>query len=712
VLNSLPRPRATGWATTVDARLPAALGVLGIIGLLLYPTPVAWLGLAALLVAAALGWRYLGWSPRCSLFGLPLGLYLAGAVVGLLSTVSGPLFAEVRFFGLLAALATFYLSAQLATSAAAARRLVGGTLLATALSLPPVLLLVAPVLQDWYLPWPVPNIVALLVPIGTPLREAVLEVAQMGQRYRLYAAGLGALATFGVGLALGLAVAGGEPRIRRLGWAAVAYFACFVVLSANRGAALTALMLTLAVGSVCHRRLRLAGLAVVLGAVGLLLVRPYLTGLRPGEFWWEATSSYSVEQRREFWTNSLFLLGDFWFTGAGLGLRSVETVYRAYFLAFDPPFFHTHNIFVQSYLEQGLLGLLGLIGLVAAGAIVGWRALRRSREPAARAAAISAGSAALALVAAGFTEIVALTTVGMVLLFGMLGVLYGLSRLGAAPRASVAAPASSAPARRFARSARLLPIALAAILLLGALPVALNASLRLPLPVELKQPVRAAVARVHLNLGALELAKGTLSSSNQGRGGHLRRAEASFDQVENLDPDNPALARLRTSLALTRKQPAEAQEWLARAASATRADDRQLQFQLGRLYRAAGDGDQALTYWTRVGAEEQLLAWGAELLAERQPARAVSVYEAAIQAGPRIPGSYSELRLAAERAGGSSAALAAMHRMVEQYPTVPWPYLEIAEIHSRADQPSAAKEWYRQAAEIAPDDWRVQERLP
>ena len=82
----------------------------------------------------------------------------------------------------------------------------------------------------------------------------------------------------------------------------------------------------------------------------------------------------TLAQRFWFWENSVYLAREVPLTGAGLGLESVQLVYRGYFLPSYPPFSHAHNIYLQGLLEYGVFGLLGLLGLGIATLWVGWRA--------------------------------------------------------------------------------------------------------------------------------------------------------------------------------------------------------------------------------------------------------------------------------------------------------------------------------------------------
>ena len=148
----------------------------------------------------------------------------------------------------------------------------------------------------------------------------------------------------------------------------------------------------------------------------------------------------TLAQRFWFWENSLYLAREVPLTGAGLGLESVQLVYRAYFLPAYPPFSHAHNIYLQGLLEYGIFGLLGLLGLGVATLYVGWRA------PAApdrwtMAGRLAGFGIAIAMLTTGLSEIVhADSTLGGVLALAALGLL-----AATADRASALRSASGQP---------------------------------------------------------------------------------------------------------------------------------------------------------------------------------------------------------------------------------------------------------------------------
>lgn len=71
----------------------------------------------------------------------------------------------------------------------------------------------------------------------------------------------------------------------------------------------------------------------------------------------------SAISRVDLWQNTLTLIGDYPFTGSGLGVSSM--VYSTYiYLLHVPYFYHAHELFLQIAVEQGLPGLVAFLGLL------------------------------------------------------------------------------------------------------------------------------------------------------------------------------------------------------------------------------------------------------------------------------------------------------------------------------------------------------------
>ena len=314
------------------------------------------------------------------------------------------------------------------------RRALGLAIVASATGSVLMLVVSAP-----YLPWGAP---------GGPLdgaiaatdgfRQQVLGSSEALQRYRFRASGVGALATFGLALAIGPALAAARQKARLACFALVLAFLGVVVGSGSRSSLVSVLALVVVLVGLRYRWLLLAVPFVLVGLWVLVERVPSTFG---------APDALPLSVKIGFWQNAASILHDFAFTGAGLGQRSVRDVYEASMLAIGPTFSHAHNAFIQAYLEQGVLGCVGLVSLALALLFTAHRAVVNARTPLAWAVAISGGGAAIVQVFEGMTEVVLLTSVGNVLLLVALGLLVAAGRIDArAPARRDDRPAAGAPA--------------------------------------------------------------------------------------------------------------------------------------------------------------------------------------------------------------------------------------------------------------------------
>jgi putative inorganic carbon (HCO3(-)) transporter len=86
--------------------------------------------------------------------------------------------------------------------------------------------------------------------------------------------------------------------------------------------------------------------------------------------------------RLEVYRNSLYLIRDFPLTGIGLG-DVFAMVYSRYALLIQVPFLtYSHNLFLEIWLSQGLLGILSFLSLIAAFYLFVGRVLRHLSKPA------------------------------------------------------------------------------------------------------------------------------------------------------------------------------------------------------------------------------------------------------------------------------------------------------------------------------------------
>jgi O-antigen ligase len=82
----------------------------------------------------------------------------------------------------------------------------------------------------------------------------------------------------------------------------------------------------------------------------------------------------SLQSRLQIWQQGATLIGDYIFTGAGLGTFPI--VFSIYRLLIHVPFHeHMHNIFLETWFEQGVLGVIAMMWGMGVLAVWAWRAL-------------------------------------------------------------------------------------------------------------------------------------------------------------------------------------------------------------------------------------------------------------------------------------------------------------------------------------------------
>ncbi|MFN0072792.1 MAG: O-antigen ligase family protein [Chloroflexota bacterium] len=677
-----------------------ALGLLTTLGLLSAPLPTAWLGAAGLVGLIVASLRSAGDVRQGLIWLFPTALFLAGAVLGLQVTVQ-PDAAGIRFTGMLAAIASFLAVSQAAQTVTAARRISIGLLVVALIGTPVVFILVAPFIglerfpqafTDW-------------LRVFEPLRQAVLDQDDVLQRYRLRASGLGTLAAFGIALSLGPLLAGQSLRSRLLGAGCIGYFALFLTLAANRGAILTATLVTVSVVLISSPWLR--SRALVLGATAVAAFGLFtwvnqhvqLRGL--ARLLAAPTVDFgSVFRRAEFWDNSIFLIGDFRFTGVGLGLRSVQEMYETYFLPVDPRFSHAHNIFLQTYLEQGVLGFTGLIGLVVTGAFALYRVHSVSQDSQGRWVAFAATAATMTLLIAGLTEVVALTSVGMVMFASALGLVAVLAR-------------SRQAAQRD-------PRVVARVVAAGRVIVAVGLALAVVVPVIYAQGesqarearpsaaswLQSVMGSVYLNAGNVELMKVSvgIKRSREERDERLTRGEDYLNRALELDSSNPAAMRSLAALHTIQSQRSAARRMLSQAEALADPNDQSMAFQIGRLYRDMGEVDRAVDAWTRAGAAPQIVQWGNALVRRAQWRQALQVNRAGIRVAPNERSPWQGVAISVDQISGRRAAIITMERLGALYPNNPWPYLAGGDLYANDADHETARAWYGRGLILAPGE--------
>ncbi len=103
-----------------------------------------------------------------------------------------------------------------------------------------------------------------------------------------------------------------------------------------------------------------------------------------------ALGAPSTGERLAIWQSALYMLADHPVTGIGLGM--FQRVYPEYMLpAYHNTHPHAHNLFLQTWLDSGMLGLAGMLLLVALAAV----RIPRAAEPLTLGAAMSSAAVLL-----------------------------------------------------------------------------------------------------------------------------------------------------------------------------------------------------------------------------------------------------------------------------------------------------------------------------
>src|SRR5215212_5047247 len=606
-------------------------------------------------------------------FSVPIWFLAAGGVIGMLVT-SSPGQGSVRLNGLVAAIALYWLIVHHATSLARLRRALGLAILASAAGCLAILVVTAP-----YLPWGQPGgPLDGAIAATDGLRQLVLGSPEVLQRYRFRASGVGALATFGLALALGPALAAARRKARLACFGLVLAFLAVIVLSGSRSSLVSVLALLVVLVGLRHSWLLLATPFVLAGLWAVAERGPAGLGV---------PDALPLAVKVTFWQNAAAILHDFPFTGVGLGQRAVHDVYEAYMLAIGPTFSHAHNAFIQAYLEQGLLGLFGLVSLTLVLLFNARRAVANARTPLSWSVALSGGGAAIVQLFEGLTEVVLLTSVGTVLLLAALGLLTAAGRLDA--RATRARPASSPVSVR--GSSGLLRPLVAAPLAAGLAAIGLVTFTLTPL-----------ASPLFLNLGAVERTRAVLTDNlpRDERERRLSQADGLLRRALAADDGDAAIWRNLAEVSLARGEVGRARDYLVEARARTSFGDAYALYQLGRISRDAGLWREAAFAWREAGAAATLQTWAQEARTREQWDRASIALAALAELRPNEPDPFQQLTRALRHTrGGTEAAIRELERQAEAAPDSPWPLLELANLYDERGDAAKAAALRQQAQE-------------
>lgn len=282
----------------------------------------------------------------------------------------------------------------------------------------------------------------------------------------------------------------------------------------------------------------------------------------------------ALQNRGQIWVQALPIIRDYPFTGSGLmAFPMVHAIYGI--LIHNPYLDHSHNTFLQVWIDQGLFGLLALLWIGALVFIWIWRALERQSLPLLGLAGLLA---LVAITLHGIYDVVfyverTLPLTGLALGFGW------HSQRPAAPGGHTTPPSN--PTER-----NLGAVFIAAMLLLSLF--------------SFSAPLNSAW---HANLGAIWQANSELSIYNPlsfdtitldqvRREANLELAEAHFKKALVRQPDNPTALQRLAAIALSRGDYDQALEWIKTAWEYGHRDDR-TRLLLGDALVAIGQPEMA-----------------------------------------------------------------------------------------------------------------------
>ncbi len=615
---------------------PAAIAVL-----FAYPNPLVPVALGALTLS--LGARLARGQRLASATPLDAGfsLFLLGALLGL-GVAENLEAALLRFTGMLAATALFYLSLDWLRSERALRR---GALLLLA-SVVVASLVVLSLLRGQLPDSTVARLIGPALRVFGGFAGVSGDTLDVNARFAVHQYGLAHLLLIGLAFATSALALGTGRRLRVGGLLSLALLTPLLLATQARGAVVA---LAVAASVVAGLRTRWAWAILPLAGAAFygLLARGTIS--RSIEAEW-------LSQRLSYWSRTLGLLGDFPLSGSGLGIRTFAEVFAWYHGLPDPyAVSHTHNIFLQAYAEQGLFGLVGLFAIFVAGVGLGLGCVRRC-VGSTRWIIGGATGGVLASAVYGLTDQVPSTNLSLGLVFGLLALVVGGSK--STPPAAAGTDLNPQPPSLKGRGERLnkrpLPfreggqgvrsllagvggvgVFLALVLVLGAVALAPRW-----------------VSGALLNIGSADLVAAALDRSRdvEARRARLARAEWELAQAARWNPTNVAAFR---NLGWARLLQHEVVEAHAAIEAAYRPDLTAFErAQLARLARESGLTELAVTLLREGGDEAGLRELAGQLWTARRWHDAAVTYAALTELNPDEAEYVSNTAIAVLNGGG------------------------------------------------------------
>lgn len=132
-----------------------------------------------------------------------------------------------------------------------------------------------------------------------------------------------------------------------------------LVLTGSRGGWI-AFALSIAVFGILRDR-RILVLAAIAGLISI----PFLPSTVLDRIATIGSLGESSNLYRTFiWSSTLNMIKDFWYSGVGVGVKAFEAIYNAHYIKQGVHAFHSHNLYLQTMVEMGILGFLSFLAVV------------------------------------------------------------------------------------------------------------------------------------------------------------------------------------------------------------------------------------------------------------------------------------------------------------------------------------------------------------
>lgn len=239
---------------------------------------------------------------------------------------------------------------------------------------------------------------------------------------------VGGLAAVLLPLAFAQLVWGPDRTLRLAGLVGTVVLGAALVLTQSRGAWIALGMAGVGMTILAFRRPVLL-LTIVIGAVLVgLSVFPLQSIL---DLMSAGTTLATAAGRVEGWQRAVQMIRDFPLTGIGLGTfsKAAGILYPFFLLGPDAEVYHTHNIYLQAGVDQGIPGMVAYIGLVTVLLVTGIHSVRRARETPWGGLTLGLMGSLLVFLAHGMLDMIVYGLKASALVWALLGLLVATARL-------------------------------------------------------------------------------------------------------------------------------------------------------------------------------------------------------------------------------------------------------------------------------------------